>query len=210
MQACHAQKVSQYTCQSFNILLKVILFGWLVVQLIQRSALWPMKLAYLDQWCVYSILTACSKLTVWLSLLAKLMQVRIVVYEMASLDQRRVLLCSERAQMKGLIFLMHFLLLQALYLLTKYSSFFEEVHIWYYFIAWTQYKSTIMLLWLFCSLVRSFLSWLPECVCQPLQPSMTSVNVPTYQTLVQVKYWVDRELFALLNCRQFTIHIYIH
>jgi len=57
------------------------------------------------------------------------MQVRIVVYEMASLNQRRVLLCSERAQMKGLIFLMHFLLLQALYLLTKYSSFFEEVHI---------------------------------------------------------------------------------
>lgn len=141
---------------------------------------------------------------------AKLMQVRIVVYEMASLNQRRVLLCSERAQMKGLIFLMHFLLLQALYLLTKYSSFFEEVHIWYYFIAWTQYKSTIMLLWLFCSLVRSFLSWLPECVCQPLQPSMTSANVPTYQTLVQVKYRVEWELFALLNCRQFTIHIYIH
>jgi hypothetical protein len=77
-------------------------------------------------------------------------------------------------------FLTHFISLQALYLLTKYSSFFEEVHIWYYFIAWTQYKSTIMLLWLFCSLVRSFLSWLPEFVCQPLQPSMTSVrsNLP--------------------------------
>jgi len=45
MQACHAQKVSQYTCQSFNFLLKVMLFGWLVVQLILRcrSELWHMK-----------------------------------------------------------------------------------------------------------------------------------------------------------------------